>query len=211
MQTRLKQNYFRESSIVLDLCGGTGSWSEPYRKAGYDVRLITLPDHDVCDYMPPKNVYGILAAPPCTMFSYARQRAIKPRDFKAALQVVDACVRIAWVSNPVFFALENPVSYLKQWLGEPAYTFQPWEFGSRYSKKTALWGYFNKPIKIYGRKEAVMTQKDIELCYRNSRPLPKGLPCKDARSLTPPEFAKAFYECNNHSSLHNQAVNSDKK
>lgn len=29
--------------IILDLCGGTGSWSKPYRDAGYDVRLITLP------------------------------------------------------------------------------------------------------------------------------------------------------------------------
>lgn len=33
--------------IILDLCGGTGSWSRPYREAGYDVCLITLPDYDV--------------------------------------------------------------------------------------------------------------------------------------------------------------------
>ena len=33
--------------IILDLCGGTGAWSEPYREAGYDVRVITLPDFDV--------------------------------------------------------------------------------------------------------------------------------------------------------------------
>lgn len=25
--------------IILDLCGGTGSWSKPYRDAGYDVRV----------------------------------------------------------------------------------------------------------------------------------------------------------------------------
>lgn len=31
------------SKIILDLCGGTGSWSKPYRDAGYDVRVITLP------------------------------------------------------------------------------------------------------------------------------------------------------------------------
>lgn len=24
--------------IILDLCGGTGSWSKPYKEAGYDVR-----------------------------------------------------------------------------------------------------------------------------------------------------------------------------
>lgn len=39
--------------IILDLCGGSGSWSRPYKEAGYDVRLITLPDYDVLDYTPP--------------------------------------------------------------------------------------------------------------------------------------------------------------
>lgn len=35
--------------IILDLCGGTGSWSKPYKDAGYDVRLITLPLFNVTD------------------------------------------------------------------------------------------------------------------------------------------------------------------
>ena len=26
-----------EDKIILDLCGGTGSWSKPYKEAGYDV------------------------------------------------------------------------------------------------------------------------------------------------------------------------------
>lgn len=45
--------------IILDLCGGTGSWSKPYRDAGYDVRVITLPEHDVCTYVPPERVWCI--------------------------------------------------------------------------------------------------------------------------------------------------------
>lgn len=57
------------NKIILDLCGGTGSWSRPYKEAGYDVRLITLPEYDVLTYEPPESVYGILAAPPCTEFS----------------------------------------------------------------------------------------------------------------------------------------------
>jgi hypothetical protein len=32
-----------EHKIILDLCGGTGAWSKPYRDAGYDVRAITPP------------------------------------------------------------------------------------------------------------------------------------------------------------------------
>ena len=35
------------AAVILDLCGGTGSWSAPYREAGYDVRVVTLPDMDV--------------------------------------------------------------------------------------------------------------------------------------------------------------------
>ena len=58
--------------IILDLCGGTGSWSKPYQDAGYDVRVITLPEHDVRLYAPPENVYGVLAATPCDEFSIAK-------------------------------------------------------------------------------------------------------------------------------------------
>ena len=29
------------TKIILDLCGGSGAWSAPYKAAGYDVRLIT--------------------------------------------------------------------------------------------------------------------------------------------------------------------------
>ena len=30
-----------KTRIILDLCAGTGAWSEPYLLAGYDVRRIT--------------------------------------------------------------------------------------------------------------------------------------------------------------------------
>ena len=28
---------FNENKIILDLCGGTGAWSNPYKENGYDV------------------------------------------------------------------------------------------------------------------------------------------------------------------------------
>jgi hypothetical protein len=37
-----------ENKIIIDLCGGTGSWSKPYKDAGYDVRVITLPELEHC-------------------------------------------------------------------------------------------------------------------------------------------------------------------
>ena len=76
------------SKIILDLCGGTGAWSKPYKDAGYDVRVITLPEYDVRTYVPPEDVYGVLAAPPCTMFSMARTNAKTPRDLHGALEIV---------------------------------------------------------------------------------------------------------------------------
>ena len=36
-----------EERIILDLCGGTGAWSRPWKLNGYDVRVITLPEHMV--------------------------------------------------------------------------------------------------------------------------------------------------------------------
>ena len=67
-----------KDKIILSLCSGTGAWEKPYIENGYHVISITLPEQDVRNYIPPKNVYGILAAPPCTMFSLARTRAKTP-------------------------------------------------------------------------------------------------------------------------------------
>ena len=51
--------------IILDLCGGTGSWSKFYAESGeYEVYNITLPEYDVRTYTPPDNVYGILVNMP---------------------------------------------------------------------------------------------------------------------------------------------------
>jgi hypothetical protein len=109
------------SKIILDLCGGTGAWSRPYKEAGYDVRLITLPDNDVLTYEPPKNVYGILAAPPCTEFSLAKNGSPTPRNLKSGLEIVRACLKIIWQCQLQhklkFWAMENPVGLLRQFIG----------------------------------------------------------------------------------------------
>lgn len=97
------------SKIILDLCGGTGSWSRFYKELGYDVRVITLPDYDVRTYQPPRGVYGILAAPPCTEFSVLNCKAEQRiRDFGAGMEIVNACLRIIGQCNPTFWAMENP-------------------------------------------------------------------------------------------------------
>ena len=187
--------------IILDLCGGTGSWSKPYRDAGYDVRNITLPDYDVRTYQPPENVYGILAAPPCTMFSLARTKAKKPRDLKEGMEIVRACLEIIWscmeIKQPTskktlplkFWALENPNGMLKYFLGKPAFEFDPWEFGDMWKKKTHIWGHFNEPKKNVFKQPSLPkfgSDKPIEFRFD-----------KKIKSITPAGFAKAFFEANN--------------
>ncbi|MFH1624120.1 MAG: hypothetical protein ABID54_03060 [Pseudomonadota bacterium] len=206
--------------IILDLCGGTGSWSEPYREAGYDVIVVTLPEHDVRLYEPPEGVHGILAAPPCPMFSFARTNAKKPRDLLGGMEIVVACLNIIWkcqyrldsdlqkYSPLEFWALENP-SYgmLKWFLGKPAFIFQPYEFGDNYQKQTALWGHFKVPIK----QSSSLTPAQHSKAKTNSQPLPKfdalktkeiapeyygKLDRKARRAMTPTGFARAFFEAN---------------
>lgn len=193
------------AKIILDLCGGTGSWSKPYAEAGYDVRIVTLPEQNVLTYTPPKNVYGILAAPPCTMFSLARTRAKKPRNFAEGMLTVEACLQIIWKCRKdgklAFWALENPMGYLRQFLGKPWFTFDPWEFGDPYTKKTDIWGYYNAPKKKFATIEDVMSQEDIKRCSTNSRKLPSiseltGSKQSARRAMTPQGFAKAFFRAN---------------
>ena len=120
-KSRNMKQQLNKDKIILDLCGGTGAWSKPYKEAGYDVRLITLPENDVRTYTPPENVYGIFAAPPCTMFSLARTRAKTPRDLKQGMEIVIACLNIIWEcrykNKLAFWTLENPMGYLRQFLG----------------------------------------------------------------------------------------------
>ncbi len=185
------------SKIVLDLCGGTGAWSKPYADAGYDVRLVTLPAQDVRDYEPPDRVHGVLAAPPCTMFSFARQRAKKPRSFDEGMGPVRACLRIVWDAKPSWWALENPVGYLRRFLGLPPLTFRPCDYGDPWTKRTDLWGYFKppkgRPVEVAKPKGRVAGgTRDWSFAKRGR----DGLTRQEVRALTPPGFALAFFKAN---------------
>lgn len=195
-----------ETKIILDLCGGTGAWSKPYADAGYDVRLVTLPDQDVRLYKPPDNVYGILAAPPCTMFAISGARWKRTdQQMIEALSVVDACLRIIWKCNPEFWALENPVGKLINFIGKWRYAFQPYEYGDPWTKRTCVWGVHYKPVKNpvkpVGQWTGRSDQKGIVDHMEYLPPdwvhkLPPGPDRVKLRSITPPGFAKAFFEAN---------------
>jgi site-specific DNA-cytosine methylase len=129
---------------ILDLCGGTGAWSKPYKDAGYDVRIINIPRKSVNFFTPPDKVYGILAAPPCTYFSFARRKNMikEERQFQKGLVVVDACTRIIQkciiAGNLKFWALENPRGFLRWFLGKPPFNFDPCDFGDPWTKQARI-------------------------------------------------------------------------
>jgi hypothetical protein len=194
--------------IILDLCGGTGAWSKPYKDAGYDVRVITLPYYDVRGYKPPKEVYGILAAPPCTMFSMARTVAKTPRDLYGAMQTVQHCLRIIWEcqyggKRLRFWAMENPKARLRWFLGLPAMTFSPNDYGDAYRKPTDLWGNFNTDLKKIPvelnpeqKKQSQLNVQPLLLIPTNYVRDLKMSPRAIARSITHPGFANAFFKAN---------------
>jgi len=203
-----------EPKIILDCCGGTGSWSAPYKKQGYDVRLITLPEHDIFTYEPPPHVYGILAAPTCTHFSLCRTNAKNPRDLESSMKLVKRCLEIIWqqqytltnknskLTTLKFWALENPRGFLKYFLGNPPLEFTPSDFGDNYKKRTQIWGNYNMPIKTPIK---CTTGKFDKTLMDDLPELPEGFVYNKGcgldkrqvrRSITPQGFATAFYNAN---------------
>jgi hypothetical protein len=178
---------------VYSLCDYSQEWIKPYKEAGFmtvvidlkngqDVRLLTIPD---------VPIYGVLAAPPCTVFagSGAKWRCLRATsEVLEGLSVVDACLRFIYAVKPVFWALENPVGWLKDYIGEPQLYFDPCDYGDPYTKKTCLWGKFAIPEK--NLVEPIEGSK-IHLSWggRSER-------TKTMRSLTSPRFARAFFEAN---------------
>lgn len=193
--------------VILDLCGGTGAWSDPYREAGYDVRVITLPGQDVRTYKPPRGVHGVLAAPPCDHFSVSGAQYWKAKDKDGrtadALEVVYACLHIIQEAKPAWWALENPVGRLRAILRdcgevvgppeliEPRLVFDPCDYGDPWTKKTLLWGRFNVPPK--NRVEPVRACSQGSWLQKLGG---KSEKTKRLRSITPPGFAKAFFGSN---------------
>jgi hypothetical protein len=176
--------------LILDLCGGTGSWSQPYREAGYCVEVVDILNGRDARLLQriSARVHGVLAAPVCTVFSYARNR-YEPTDpeYREALALVDACIRIAWVqmqNGARWWALENPRNKLRRYLGPARLEFYQWEYGDPGHKPTCIWGDFTPPMKQPKPRTKPST---FQTQYENARP-------EDA--ITSPKFARAFYEAN---------------
>ena len=184
------------------------------RDNNYEVIKIGK-DIGVENYNPPKNVYGIISNPVCTEFSIAKGFHIDG-DLRKGMFLVNHCLRIIKECNPTFWVIENPATgKLKDFLGEPDFIYQPWEFGSHWTKKTALWGKFNKPNKIFSNWEDVEKIESLYIRGNRKKPSLVYLHKNDKykikewdwaydlinddmslRSMCSDGFAKAFYEAN---------------
>lgn len=154
------------NKIILQLCADTGSDTKPWKDAGYEVVLVDK-DIGVENYHPPKGVVGIIANPVCLEFSTARKGG-QPRNPEEGMKLVKECLRIIDETDDTlkFWVIENPArGVLKNFLGTPVFTYQPYQFGSPWSKHTALWGKFNIPKVLYPKWSDVPDEIKIPELY----------------------------------------------
>ena len=200
---------------ILHLCADLGSDSR-YYQLDNEYNVILIGERiGVENYEPPENVYGVIANPVCTEFSTAKGFH-KQNDIEKGMYLVNHCLRIIKKSAPKFWVIENPANgKLKDILGKPKAVYQPWQYGSPWTKKTALWGDFVMPEPIYKKWEDC--PKNPKLYVRPGRQKPAlaflhksavglipemqwakdKIKCDaDIRSMCSQGFAKAFYEVN---------------
>jgi hypothetical protein len=204
----LRKGEETESMIILSLFDYTGNWSKPYREAGYDVFQIDI-KHGInileWDYtsIDKTQVYGILAAVPCTDFSLSGAAWFAKKDANGqtalSIQLVKKTMEIIEYFDPTFWVIENPMSRIHKLvpeLGAVKFKFHPYEFAeydpdprsSQYQKTTWLWGDFIEPL----RKPMENIDKDK---FHNGLG-GKSEKTKELRSTTPLGFAYGFFESN---------------
>lgn len=200
--------------LILHLCADVGSDSWYYQKdPDYNVILVGK-DIGVENFSTAEPVYGIIANPVCTDFSNARPNAT--HDIDKGMFLVNHCLRIIKECNPTFWVLENPAGgELRKVLGKPVMTYQPWWYGSPWTKHTALWGKFNVPKRLYTNWNDVPNKLDLYIRPGSDKPslAPLGrwdvlrIPefrkfadkihtNRDLRSLCCDGFAREFYNAN---------------
>jgi len=194
--------------IVLSLCDRTGVMVQPWLAAGHkcwivDAQhpagyhrdgLLTRVGGDVRGLRHSFVVTRVItfAFPPCTNLSVSGARWFADKRLEAlhdSLGLVIACKAICEASGAPWM-LENPVGMLSTYWRKPDYTFQPWQYGDTYTKKTCLWtgGGFVMP-PAWQRTKPDGTTATIHL-------MPPSADRGDKRSVTPAGFAQAVFDSN---------------
>lgn len=191
--------------IVLSLCDRSGVMVQPWADAGFECWTVDVqagtgshPNRhqviaDVGRWLPPLRSYVIVFAfPPCTNLAVSGARWFQEKGLRGlidGLELVEACRRVCdWTGAP--WMLENPVGTMSTYWRKPDYTFQPWQYGDLYTKKTCLWtgnGF-------------VMPDAQNIVAPDGTKPLIHHMPPSadrgDKRSITPEGFARAVFQAN---------------
>jgi len=208
-------------NIILDLCGGTGSWSEPFRKLGFKVINIDLKTgYDIKNCYPTKEgdlifkgddgtlkikcnkVYGILMAPPCQMFSFCRTNAKLKRDLDKAFYLVERCLWIVWACQKQISKDTQKKPPLKFWALENPNGMLKWFLGKP-ALEFSPFEYgddYKKKTHIWGdfnipeKKPIKCTKPKFDkLSTKEIHPEYYGkLTRQERRAITPKGFAEAF-------------------
>lgn len=184
LSTLLKSRKWLGEKVILQLCADTGSDTWPYRAdPAYLVITIGI-DIGVENLVIDAPVHGIVANPVCTDFTAVRRGGLaspphmgplkKKSDPEFGMKLVDEVIRIieACDDSLAWWAIENPATgSLRQYLGQPDYSYEPWWYGSAWTKRTALWGDFAIPPRKFQTWDDMPDKLLLpELYVRPSRP-----------------------------------------
>lgn len=157
MSTRLK-------NVIISLCDKTGNMVRPWAAAGYECWCIDVQHSirrprmesiglgtvhfvwgDVRSWSPSfdvtQRVAAVFAFPPCTHVAVSGARDFRTKGtglLRDSLELFSACEHAAKWSGASYM-IENPVGKFSDHMGKPDYTFDPWQYGDPWTKKTCLW------------------------------------------------------------------------
>ena len=211
---------------IISLYDESGRWSAPYVDANFDVvRLdvqagVDIEDIDmqwIFDWAGQNlgDVFGVLAACPCTVFTSANNRnwpdADKDGRTEASKALVFRTLELIEFVRPHFWVIENPRSsrigqtfdgprddYYDEdgeyhpgtvtGLPRPRLAFEQYHFGDPGKKPTSLWGKFNPNLPTASLEKGTSQTDKVG---------GGGALAKRERAKTPEGFAYAFFMANN--------------
>ena len=199
---RQGKSHKNQNRTIMSLFDASGEWSQPWVDAGYNVWTFDIQNgEDINDFSAEfllnegfgdVEVWGILAAPPCTDFASSGAQFWAKKDAKGQTELSNELVmqvlRTVEFLQPKIWAMENPVGRIAKLNNLPPahLTFDPNYYGDPYTKKTLLWGNFDNNLPM-APVEPTEGSKIVKLSGKD----------KYARSLTPEGFAYAFFMANN--------------
>lgn len=198
---------------VISLFDKTGNMVKPWAEAGCECYCVDIQHSiraervdgnihyvwgDVRTWCPTayvaKRLIAVFAFPPCTHVTVSDARDFRIKGtamLRDSLEMFSAAEHAGkWSGKP--YMIENPVGKFSDHMGKPDYTFQPWQFGDPYTKKTCLWtgnGFVAPKPTVY--------EQPLELDARIWK-MPPSEDRADKRSETPMGFANAVFQANKH-------------